>query len=137
MVRRILLLQYSPFYLTLFMVYFQMIRRCRMVVLGLLSGCMLLVTGCAQNPDLVHKKLLAIAHDDLAGLIDEMPSESVADSTYYQISEFKTFDEGTYRAKAAVEFYLLKSVHTKVVRKYRYHHSQGQWERYYNKYQYY
>jgi hypothetical protein len=96
-----------------------------------------LVIGCGQNPELIRKKLVAITNDDLAGLIDEMPPQGIADSTYLVITEYKTFEEGTYRAKAVVDFYILKSVRTKVVRKYRYLHSLGQWERYYNKYQYY
>ncbi|MBN1309729.1 MAG: hypothetical protein JXA18_17545 [Chitinispirillaceae bacterium] len=94
-----------------------------------------LFTGCSgESEKMVRKKLDVICADDLAAIIDSIAVEDLIERPYYTIVSYKQYTEGNYSRKAAVDFYFLKKVSVKVVRKYRYHASIGMWDRYYNKY---
>jgi hypothetical protein len=102
----------------------------------ILAAAVQLLCGCGESDELVRKKLGVILEDDLASLVGEMPRESIADSVYYVVTEYKTFPRSRYSALAVVEFFYLKGRPAKVVRKYRYHGSVGLWERYQNVYRF-
>ncbi len=112
-----------------------MVRRMGFVIAALLVVC--LGAGCAREPErLIEKKLAVILDDDLATVVAELPKESVADTTFYEIRVYKQYKEGKYGRLATVDFYFLKNVKVKMVRKYRYYMPARKWERYFNEYEF-
>lgn len=95
-----------------------------------------LILGCGGEDPLLRKKLDVILKDDLVAIVEGVEAEGVMATPLYRVDSFSVFPEGTYSAKAVVEFEFLKNVPVKVVRKYRYHRMMGKWDRYYNKYQF-
>jgi len=93
--------------------------------------------GCSSDSEnAVRRKLEAVCADDLRTVVEEIPAESVSDSVYYVIRIFKKYREGKYRYMAVADYFFLKNVRVKMVRKYRYHSSFRKWERYFNQYQF-
>lgn len=102
---------------------------------AVLISCMVFVCGCSQEPaGEIRKKLDVVKENDLRTIVGEVPRESLADSVYTRVVEYKDFDKGPYRVKAMVDFFYLKGVHIKRTVKYRYVKSAGKWERYANDY---
>ena len=98
---------------------------------------LLILQGCGEEPEeMIRKKLQVILDDDLATLTADVPEESVRDTAYFVVREYKRFDEGRYTRKAVVDFYFLDRVGVKVERKYRYHRRYGKWDRYRNVYRF-
>ncbi|MBD3392155.1 MAG: hypothetical protein GF418_08760 [Chitinivibrionales bacterium] len=96
-----------------------------------------IAAGCSgKSEQRIENELRVILDDDLRMVASEISPEHVADSTYYDISMFNEYEQGTYRWKAVVEFFFLKDVNVKMVRKYRYHRKLKKWERYFNQYQF-
>lgn len=95
--------------------------------------CLLPVCS-GESEETVRKKLEVICADDRAAIIDGIAVENLIERPYYTIVFYKQYSEGKYSRKAVVDFYFLKKVGVKVVRKYRYHASKGMWERYSNEY---
>lgn len=94
-----------------------------------------LLPGCSgESEEMVRKKFEVICADDLAAILDSIAVENLIEQPYYRVVFYKQYSEGAYSRKAVVDFYFLKRVGVKVVRKYRYHASKGMWERYSNKY---
>lgn len=91
-----------------------------------------LCTG--ESEETVRKKLEVICQDDLAAIIDSIAPGDLLDKPYYKLISYKQYTEGKYIRKAVAEFYFLKNVSVKVVRKYRYHGSVRMWDRYSNEY---
>jgi hypothetical protein len=109
----------------------------RVELLPVLLLLILFGAGCgSESEQVMREKLRVIAQDDMDSVIAELPEDSVADSAYYHILSFKTFDEGRYSALAVVEFHFLEPEIAVMVRKYRYYKQLGQWERYFNEYRY-
>jgi len=102
-------------------------------VLVLSLACL---SGCGESESLVKRKLTAILDDDLASVVSELPASSISDSAFYRIRGYQTFGEGVFSALAVVDFHFLRGDIAVMVRKYRYHRRFGQWERYYNAYEY-
>lgn len=105
-----------------------------------LIGIILLtaIYGCiGESDELIKKKLHVILKDDLKSIINDLPEKSVADSAYYTIELYKNFKELKYKKKAVVNFFILKGVEVKIVRKYRYYKDYRKWERYFNEYRFY
>jgi hypothetical protein len=93
--------------------------------------------GCSRESEAyVRNKLIVILKDDLATVTNELPASSVADSTYFDVKVYKAYKEGKYTRMAVVDFYFLKGVNVKMVRKYRYHSQYRKWERYFNEYEF-
>jgi hypothetical protein len=103
---------------------------------GMLIACMcavILSTGCMQeNETAIRHKLELICEEDMQAIVEDVPVSERLDPVYYTISVFKKYDEGRYSYMAAVEFYYLKRVKIKTIRKYRYHSLPKLWERYSN-----
>ena len=94
--------------------------------------------GCAGEPPAqVRKKLDIVVETDLRAITVDLLRQSLADSVYTRVVEYKDFDKGQYRVKAVVDFFYLRGVHVKRSVKYRYVKSAGKWERYANDYLYY
>lgn len=87
-----------------------------------------------ESEAMARKKLDAICEDDLAAIIDSIAVENLIEKPYYKIVEYNRYSEGKYTRKAVVEYFFLRRVAVKVVRKYRYHGSIGLWDRYTNEY---
>lgn len=93
--------------------------------------------GCFSEPDSrIKRKLDIILEDDLNAIVEDMADTNLLDSAYFDMYLYQEYDEGKYSRKAEVDFYFLKNVNAKIVRKYRYHREYKKWDRYYNKYQF-
>lgn len=93
--------------------------------------------SCSNDSDsLARKKLDLILPDDLKAIVEGIPKDALIEKPYYNVTLYKTFKKGLYSAKAEVDFYFLKKVNVKIVRKFRYHRSKKMWERYFNEYRY-
>ncbi len=95
------------------------------------------ISGCLSEPDSrIRRKLDIILEDDMNAIIEDMADTNLLDSTYYDMYLYQEYDEGKYSRKVEVDFYFLKKVNAKIVRKYRYHREYKKWDRYYNEYQF-
>jgi hypothetical protein len=100
--------------------------------------CVFVVSGCIKESDKrIKQKLVIILNDDLKTIISDISEENLIDSVYYDIVVYKDYKEYKYRKRAEVDFYFLKNVSSKIVRKYRYHSQAKKWERYFNEYRFY
>jgi hypothetical protein len=96
------------------------------------ASFMLLCGG--DSEEITKNKLDAICKDDLVASIDSIAVENLIEKPYYKLVEYKNYSEGKYSKKAVVEYYFLKRVPVKLVRKYRYIQSVRMWDRYSNEY---
>lgn len=108
----------------------------------LLYGVIILAItgGCIKESDKrIKSNLLVILQDDLNSIISDVPKDNIIDSVFYEIVLYKYFKKESfkYSKKAIVDFYFLKKVKVKIVRKYRYLRQSRKWERYYNEYKFY
>lgn len=94
-------------------------------------------TGCISEPEgRIKKKLEIILEDDMVAILEGIADSNLLDPTYYDLHLYQEFKGGKYSRKAEVDFYFLKNINTKIVRKYRYHRDYKKWDRYYNEYQF-
>jgi hypothetical protein len=93
--------------------------------------------SCAQKQETaVRINLEMILADDLKGMSEEIPVSEKADSSYYIVREFKYFPKDvTFSYLAEVDFYYLRNIKYKQIRKYRYYRSLQKWDRYFKKYE--
>ena len=89
---------------------------------------------CSESDGIIRRKLDIILDDDLKAIIEDMPTESLVDVPYYDLLEYRVYEEGVFIRMAIADFYFLKGVKMKITRKYRYHKRLGLWDRYYNRY---
>jgi hypothetical protein len=82
-------------------------------------ACGLMLFGCGESDDLIKKKLEMILTEDLRTISADLPKSSLADSVYYKIASYKSYAEGMYSEMAIVDFYFMKKVRVKIIRKYR------------------
>lgn len=109
-----------------------------LVCAGLVWCVMVACCGCSKEPATqIRKKFDIVVDSDLRSIAGEIPRQSLADSVYTRVVEYKDFDKGTYRVKAVVDFFYLKAVNVKRTVKYRYAKGAGKWERYSNEYVHY
>lgn len=106
------------------------------LILMIISLGFLLVSCTIESEEIIKKKLELIIPDDMKGITEGIPEEALLDKSYYKITSYKFYKKGLYSAKAEVDFYFLKKVELKIVRKFRYHRSKKMWERYFNEYRY-
>jgi hypothetical protein len=90
--------------------------------------------GCGEKEPIIREKLEYVCKSDLDSIVVDLPKTSLADPVYYSIISYKTYEEGKYSKMAVVEFYFLKKVKAKIVRKYRYFKEARMWDRYFNEY---
>lgn len=104
------------------------------VVLGLAVLFSVMVMCGGESEEMTRKKLDVICKGDLDALVDSIAVENLIEKPYYKLVLYQNFNEGKYSKKAVTEYYFLKNVPIKVVRKYRYLRSVRMWDRYYNEY---
>ena len=103
--------------------------------LAVFAAGSIMLSGCAgESETMVRKKLDVICAGDLAALTDSIAVENLLEKPYYKLVSYKQYTEGKYSRKAVVEYYFLKKVAVKVVRKYRYLQTVRMWDRYSNEY---
>jgi hypothetical protein len=104
-----------------------------LVVAGafLFSGC-----GGGEKDAMIRKKLEVIAAADLRAITAELPRTSLADTVYYRIVKYSTYQKGQFGVRAVVDYYYLRDVTVKRMVKYRYVKDAGKWERYDNEYRF-
>jgi hypothetical protein len=103
------------------------------VVFALLFLC----ASCAEGDDAIRRKLDVILDDDLAAILEDVAAEALIEKPYFELIEYKEYDEGAYSRMAIADFFFIKpaaGIVMKVSRKYRYHRRLGMWDRYYNVY---
>ena len=113
------------------------IRKCTMLTVPAAAAAVILFLfiGCSgDSEERIRKKLDVICKDDLAAITDSIAAKDLLEKPYYKLVFYKKYDEGKYSRKAIAEFFFLKHVAVKVVRKYRYHASIQMWDRYSNEY---
>jgi hypothetical protein len=119
------------------MIYFipilgiQTVRKCRCLWFFALL-CALFLYGCGESEDIIKKKLDVILFSDLKAVTEDLPKNSLLDSTYFTIVSYKAYKDGMYSKMAVVDFYLYKKIKVKITRKYRYYSGTGLWDRYFN-----
>lgn len=96
---------------------------------------MLLFCMCFDEKDsVIRQKLDVILKDDLEAVIEDVEKESLLETPYFEMLDYREYKEGVYSRMAIVDFYFLNSLNMKITRKYRYYKKLGLWDRYYNKY---
>ena len=112
------------------------LKQCRIDKLFLLF-CLLglaLISCSGESDELARKKLEAILKDDLKAIIEGIPDSALMENPRYEIVFYKQYDGWDYSKKAVVDFYFLKNIEKKIVRKYRYQTGKRMWDRYFNEY---
>jgi len=84
----------------------------------------------SESNEQIRAKLPLSLDSALISEKKDFPDDGVADSAYYSIVEYKTFDKGRYPARAYVDFYFLKKARVKLAARYRYNRESGAWERF-------
>jgi len=97
----------------------------------------LLLCGCSESDNFVQKKFDSILRIDLDTIIAGVQKNGLLDTPYFRILSYKSYNEGIYSKLAVVEFFFLKTIKAKIVRKYRYVTEAGLWDRYFNEYKFY
>jgi hypothetical protein len=110
----------------------------RGVLVSVCGVLLLLGAGCGPEQDrIVQGKLKIILEDDLAEITRDIPEKALADSVFYSVAGYKTYEEGPFYALAVADFYFLRNAKYKIVRKYRYDRRKKTWERFLNEYRFY
>lgn len=108
------------------------------VVITIVVTTIFVFSSCInEREEIAKEKLKLILPDDLKGIKEGVSADALIDKPYYTITYYNTYKKGLYSAKAEVDFYFLKKLDVKIVRKFRYHRSKKLWERYFNEYRYY
>lgn len=89
--------------------------------------------SCAESDAVIRQKLGIILEDDLRAILEGVESEGLIDTPYFDLLEYRKYDEGVFIRMAVADFYFLSTINMKITRKYRYHKRMGMWDRYYNK----
>jgi hypothetical protein len=96
---------------------------------ALIGLFMLLPGGCSHESDeAIQGKLQTVLKNDLDTLVSSLPKASVADTVYFEIRENKKFGKGPFTRLVVADFYFLRNVKVKVMRKYRYQAWEQRWE---------
>jgi hypothetical protein len=87
-----------------------------------------------EKESVIRQKLDVILKDDIEAIIEDVDRESLLETPYYDVLDYREYKEGKYSRMAVVDFYFFNSLNMKITRKYRYYKKLGLWDRYYNKY---
>lgn len=107
-----------------------------MLLFAILMIISLQISCMGENEQIAKKKLELILPDDMKAIVEGIQADALLEKPYYTITSYNTYKKGIYSAKAEVDFYFLKKVGVKIIRKFRYHRSKKMWERYFNEYKY-
>jgi hypothetical protein len=106
----------------------------RLSLLLLISTTLALMSCGGESDEMARKKLDVILKDDLKAILEGIPDSSIIESPHYKLVLYKIYNEGSYSKKAVADFYFLKGIEKKIVRKYRYYRYNNMWDRYFNEY---
>jgi hypothetical protein len=108
-----------------------------MIRIAILLITVVMFIGCTPrvSEEKASAQLKVLLDDDLETIIADLKKSDLIEKPYYTINSFSGFDEGKYRYLAEVDYFFLKGVNEKIVRKYRYYLMYQKWERYINEYQ--
>jgi hypothetical protein len=87
-----------------------------------------------EKEEVIRQKLDVILKDDMEAIIEDVDKDALLDEPYFELIDYRVYDEGYYSRMAVADFYFMKSVAFKISRKYRYVRKIGVWDRYHNKY---
>jgi hypothetical protein len=96
--------------------------------------CGIFIYGCGESDAIIRKKLNVICVSDLKAITDSLPKTGLLEKPFYSIVSYKAYKEGMYSRMAIVDFYFIKNVKVKIVRKFRYYSGVQLWDRYFNAY---
>jgi len=100
----------------------------------IIALCGIFLCGCGEKDAIIRQKLDIILAGDIKAIVADIPKINLLQSPYDSLVSYKTYTQGMYSKMAVVDFYFLKNVKVKIVRKYRYLSSVRLWDRYYNAY---
>ena len=104
-------------------------------IFSLLPPFMLIFCMCLDEKEsVIRQKLDVILNDDIEAIIEDVDKESLLETPYFDLIDYREYKEGVYSRMAVVDFYFFNSLNMKITRKYRYYKKLGLWDRYYNKY---
>ena len=109
----------------------------RLSVVSLLFSISLIpgVVSCSgESDEVARKKLEVILADDMTAILEDVPDSATIEKPYFNLISYQTYEKGNYSKKAVADFFFLKKVELKIIRKYRYHRTKRMWERYFNEY---
>lgn len=104
------------------------------VYLLIAIGLLMVISCSGESDKKAREKLNVILKDDLESIIEGIDPQNLIENVHYDLVSYKTYDEGKYSKLAVADFYFLKNVNVKIVRKYRYHMVHRMWDRYFNEY---
>ena len=93
--------------------------------------------ACAESDEVIRLKLDIILKDDMEAILEGVYEGGLLETPYFELIEYRDFDEGALSRLAIADFYFLNPVEEATVmikRKYRYYKRMGMWDRYYNRY---
>jgi len=99
-------------------------------IILLLSSC-----GMGLNENAVKNMLNNLLLSDMEVIVDGIDADALLDEPHFEIVRFDSFDEGVFRHLAEVNFYFLKDMNVRIVRRYRYNRRHLRWERFHNVYE--
>ena len=100
----------------------------------LITVALVFISCSGESDEKAREKLEVILNDDIKAIIEGVDSQNLIDEPYYDMVLYQNYDEGNYSKRAVADFYFLKDVDVKIIRKYRYHRVHRMWDRYYNEY---
>lgn len=107
----------------------------RFFLLLCMLGFTLVQISCSgESDELARKKLEIILKDDLKAIMEGIPDSALMENPRYEIVFYKQYEAWDYSKKAVVDFFFLKGIKKKIVRKYRYQTGKRMWDRYFNEY---
>lgn len=114
------------------------VKECRigavLKILVILCIAFIQISCSGESDELSRKKLEIILESDLKAILEGIPDSALTENPKYELVFYKQYDSGDYTKKAVADFYFLKNVKKKIVRKYRYHVGKRMWDRYFNEY---
>jgi len=100
----------------------------------LLFAFIILFSGCMPrlSEEAARARLEPLLIEDLAVIIEGIDSAALLEEPYFVIREFNGFDQGRLQYLAVAEFYFLRDIRKKIVRRYRFDRRTLSWDRFYN-----
>jgi len=113
------------------------VKKKRIFGFCLIAFIILSLSGCvgSLSDETVRRMLDDLLKSDLSVILDGLQEDGVLDEPFFEIVEWRSFDEGIFRHWVEVHFYFLSDVRVKVIRRYRYNRRHLRWERFHNVYE--
>ena len=106
----------------------------------LLIAFIILLVACTPKvpEDVARMRLKPLLQSCLDTITAGIDTSAILETPRFEIREFRSFDEGQYQYLAVVDFYFLRDIPKKIVRRYRFNRNRligwelfgNEWERY-------